>query len=85
MASKADIKFYKGVLVKLIHSKMSKDCITVTYDEVDSLLKYRAGLFEVSCKDMTHDQMQELKEYSKALATQIGVEVLDQEERTQNK
>jgi hypothetical protein len=80
MASNKDIKFYKGVLIELIRAQMSEDGLEVSHDEIDGLLKYRAGLFEVSCKDMTHEQMQDLKEWSKQFAASIGVNIKDQEE-----
>lgn len=80
MASTKDIKFYKGVLIELIRAQLNKDGVEMSYDELDGFLKYRAGLFEVSCKDMTHEQMQDLKEWSKEFAASIGVDIKDQEE-----
>jgi len=80
MASTKDIKFYKGVLIQLIRAQLTEDGVHITQDELDGFLKYRAGLFEVSCKDMTHEQMQDLKEWSKEFATSIGVDIKDQEE-----
>ena len=80
MASPKDIKFYKGVLIELIRAQLNKDGVEMSYDELDGFLKYRAGLFEVSCKDMTHEQMQDLKEWSKEFAASIVVDIKDQEE-----
>lgn len=80
MASTKDIKFYKGVLIQLIRAQLTEDGVHITQDELDGFLKYRAGLFEVSCKDMTHEQMQDLKEWSKEFAASIGVDIKDQEE-----
>lgn len=80
MARTKDIKFYKGVLIQLIRAQLTEDGVHITQDELDGFLKYRAGLFEVSCKDMTHEQMQDLKEWSKEFAASIGVDIKDQEE-----
>jgi len=74
-ASQADIKFYKGVLLVKIHDKLTSDKTYMSIDELDTFLKSYADLNELSCGEMTHEQMQILKEYSKQFASSIGMGV----------
>ena len=73
-ASKADIKFYKGVLLIAIHDKMVSDGTTISIDELDTFLKSMID-YEGSTKDITHEQMQDLKEVCKFLADQINCKI----------
>lgn len=75
-ASKADIKFYKGVLLENLHKKMVADGTTISIDELDMFLKDMI-YYEGSTKDMSHEQMQDLKEVCKFLAEQIECKIKD--------
>jgi len=74
-ASTADIKFYKGVQLVKIHDKVISDGAYMSIDELDTFLKAYANLEGLSCSDMSHDQIQVLKEYSKQFAVSIGMSV----------
>jgi hypothetical protein len=50
----------------------------MSIDEVDAFLKDYAGI-DKSCKDMTKDELNDLIEWSKQFATQIGVDIDDNE------
>ena len=76
-ASKADIKFYKGVLLEKIHTKAVNDGTIVSIYEMDNVIKDMCGVLGKSCNDITHEQMQDLKECAKFLADQLGVEIKD--------
>lgn len=79
-ASKKDIKIYKGVFLEKIQNALNESISIedsehrITKEETDLLLKYQCALhcdwkeFVESTKDMTHEQMQELKEYCKGYA-----------------
>lgn len=73
--SKKLIIFYKGVCLETIHKELIK---TDAYSkkEVDNLLKYDAGLYGKSCKNMTNDDLFELiKGTCFTFADKIGIEL----------
>ena len=72
-ASKADIKFFKGVQLIHIHNQLTKDGTFISLDELEDFLKAYADLDGVSCSKMSHEQMQELKEFTKQFACSIGM------------
>lgn len=72
-ATTKDKKFYKGVLLDKIHTKLVKDKTYISIDELDLFLKAYADLESISCNDMSHEQMQTLKEYCKQFARSIGL------------
>lgn len=74
-ASKEDIKFYKGVILIQIHDYLTKEQTFLSLEELDNFLKDYADLFGISCSDMTHNEMQELKEYSKQFAMSVGLDL----------
>ncbi len=74
-ASNGDITFFKGVLLKQIHAKVVSDGALMSSDEMEVFLKGYADLADVSCTDMSHDQMQQLKEYCKYFAMSIGLDI----------
>lgn len=78
-ASTIDIRFYKGVILQRIHSELTK-VQAISIDELDEFLKHYADLDLKSCSDMTHDEMQILKEWSKQFAMSIGVDIDDNNE-----
>lgn len=74
-ASNGDITFYKGVLLKQIHKEVVSKGAIISIDEMDLFLKDYADLPNLSCLDMSHDQMQQLKEWSKHFAMSIGLDI----------
>ena len=72
-SSTTDIKFFKGVLCVKIHDKVVSDGAYMSIDELSDILKAHADLEDISCSDMSHEQMQQLKEFSKQFATSIGM------------
>lgn len=75
-ASKADIIFFH----KLVQLILEGAKVDLSFDELKEYLKYYADLEGKSCGDMTHDELQQLKEWSKHFAVQIGVELKDIDE-----
>ena len=71
-ASKADIIFFH----KLVQLILEGAKVDLSFVELKEYLKWYADL-EKSCSDMTHDELQELKEWSKHFAVTIGVEIKD--------
>ena len=86
MATKADIKYYKGVILIEIHNKLIHDGTFWSIEELDNFLKDYADLFGLSCSDLTHWQMQQLKEMSKQFACSIGMgeDCFDKDKTTLN-
>ncbi len=82
-ATQSDIKFYKGVLLVNIHSKLVSDKTYMSIDELDEFLKAYSDLEGLSCSEMSHNQMQQLKEYCKQFAASInmGVDAFDKDKR----
>lgn len=74
-ASKGDITFFKGVALVKIHDKLVLDESPISIDELEDLLKHLSGLTGVSCSDMSHEEMQWLKERSKKFAMDIGLDI----------
>ena len=72
-ATQSDKIFYKGVLLVKIHDKLTSDGTFMSIDELDKFIKSYADLEDISCNDMSHEQMQQLKEYSKQFAASIGM------------
>jgi hypothetical protein len=68
------IKFYKGICVKKIHERLIELRSSKTITEVDKELKEYAGFNrEISTKDMTSDELNELIVWSFAFGDQIGI------------
>ena len=72
MANKKLIKFYKGVVLTQIHSKLTKDGTLLSIEQTDSLLKDFADV-DLSTIKMTNEQLQELIVWSFQFADQIGL------------
>jgi hypothetical protein len=72
-ATKSDITFYKAILLVKIHTKVVSDGAYISIDELDKFLKSYADLEGISCSNMSNEQMQILKEYSKQFACSIGM------------
>ena len=72
-ATKADIKFYKGVLLIEIQRHLNHNGEFYSIEELDNLIKYESELIFMSCSEMTTDQMQDLKEGAKKFATDKGM------------
>jgi len=68
------IKFYKGVVLVQIHSKLVSDGSIVSIDEVDDLLKDFADSVG-STKDMSKEELNDLIEISKQFALTIGLDI----------
>jgi hypothetical protein len=68
------IKFYKGICVKKIHERLIELRSSKTIAEVDKELKEYAGFNrEISTKDMTSDEINELIVWSFAYGDEIGI------------
>ena len=68
------IKFYKGVVLTKIHTRLIELRSSKTIDEVDKELKEYAGFNpNVSTKDMTSDELNELIISSFQFGDSIGV------------
>lgn len=68
------IKFYKGVVLTRIHTRLIELRSSKTIDEVDKELKEYAGFNpNVSTKDMTSDELNELIISSFQFGDSIGV------------
>jgi hypothetical protein len=68
------IKFYKGICVKKIHERLIQLRSSKTISEVDKELKEYAGFNrEISTKDMTSDEINELIVWSFAYGDEIGI------------
>ena len=57
-----------------LHKKMCEDKCGLAFDELKAFVKDMASI-EGSTKDITHEQMQELKEVCKFLADQINCKI----------
>ena len=68
------IKFYKGVVLEQIHTKLVADGTVVSIDEVDELLKSHADSVG-SCSDMSKEELKDLVEWSKQFAASIGLDI----------
>ena len=64
------IKFYKGYILTNIHSHLTKNH-AYSIQEVDDLIKYRAGLNK-SCSDMSKDELIELITESFSFGDEVG-------------
>lgn len=68
------IKFYKGVVLTRIHTRLIELRSSKTIDEVDKELKEYAGFnANVSTKEMTQDELNELIVWSFAYGDEIGI------------
>ena len=74
-ASKRDITFYKAILLEQIHKEVVSKGASISSEEMDLFLKDYADLANMSCLDMSHDQMQQLKEWSKFFAMTIDLDI----------
>lgn len=72
MANKKLIRFYKGIVLQQIHSKLTKDGTTISIEQTDSLLKDFADI-DLSTIKMANEQLQELIVWSFQFADQIGL------------
>ena len=74
--SKADIKFFKGVLLVNLHDELNKTHTRYSLEELENLLKYMSDIdLNTSVKDITKDQMQDLKESAQFLAVQCRIKI----------
>lgn len=72
--SKKLIKYYKGICLRKIHERLIELGSSKTIDEVDKELKEYAGFNrEVSTKDMTSDEINELIIWCFAYGDEIGI------------
>jgi len=68
------IKFYKSICVKKIHTRLIELRDTKTIEEVDKFLKEYAGFNKnISTKDMSSDDLNELIVWSFAFGDEIGI------------
>lgn len=68
------IKFYKGIVLTRIHTRLIELRSSKTIDEVDKELKEYAGFnANVSTKDMTSDELNELIVWSFGYGDEIGI------------
>lgn len=73
--SKNLIKFYKGIVLPKIHSKLCESG-AFSVDEVDNLLKSHVGFnLDLSCSEMTSDELNELIIWSFDFGDSIGVHI----------
>ena len=73
MSSKL-IKFYKGICLRKIHEKLEEQGILKSIELLDKELKEYAGFnCEISTKDMTSDEINELIISSFQFGDSIGV------------
>jgi len=68
------IKAFKGFVLPKIHNHVIKTT-PMSIGELEDLLKYSADLTDVSCADMSPDQLDRLIESSKQLAMQLGYDI----------
>lgn len=76
------IKYYKGVVLALIHSKLVLDDFEISVDQVDLILKTRAGLVG-STKDMANWEIHGLILESITFGEKIGIKIQLPSEREQ--
>jgi hypothetical protein len=68
------IKFYKGIILTKIHTRLIELRSSKTIEEVDKELKEYAGFNrEISTKDMTSDEINELIIWCFAYGDEIGI------------
>jgi hypothetical protein len=68
------IKFYKGICLEKIHTRLIELRDSKTINEVDKFLKEYAGFNpNVSTLDMTSDELNELIVWSFAFGDEIGI------------
>ena len=81
-ATPKDIKFYKGVMLVKIHDKLTSGGTYVSIEQLDSDLKEYADLKGISCSDMTKEQFQQLKLWSKDFIEHYSIGIdFDYDER----
>ena len=79
-ATKADIKYFKGRLLIELQKKLQEDGTIMSKDELEDYLKWMVDLDPyTSVKDITHEQMQDLKEAGKFLAAQTKIKLKEDE------
>jgi len=78
-ASKQDVKYYFAIR-DLIHKKLLKDGTLMCRDELNDFLKWYSDLENVSLSNISHDDLQILKESTKYFAHSIGLH-LDKDEK----
>ena len=83
-ASTKDKKFYKGILLIKIRRKLISDGTYYSVEELDLFLKAYADLEGISCNDMSHEEMQILKEFCKQFARSIGLVIKESKNEEQN-
>lgn len=68
------IKFYKGIILTKIHTRLIELRSSKTIEEVDKELKEYAGFNpNISTKDMTQDDLNELIVWSFGYGDEIGI------------
>jgi hypothetical protein len=68
------IKFYKGICLRKIHEKLKEQGSLKSIELLDKELKEYAGFNrEISTKDMTSDEINELIVWSFAYGDEIGI------------
>jgi cyclopropane fatty-acyl-phospholipid synthase-like methyltransferase len=82
-ATKDDKEFYFTMRDE-IHKKLSKDGVLISKPSLHDILKYNADLEEQSMKDITHEDLQTLKEWSKNFAQSIGLVIKDKKGEPDN-
>ena len=79
-ASKKDIKYFKGGLLIEIQTKLQESGTILSTGEIEDLLKWMIDINpDTSVKDITHQQMQDLKEVGKFLAAQTKIKLKEDE------
>jgi len=73
---KNDLKGYKGCVLPGIAEAILNDGIEVLESDIDIVLKAKYfETTEISCKDMTLEQLRGLKETGKIMAVNIGLDI----------
>lgn len=68
------IKFYKGICLRKIHEKLEEQGSLKSIESLDKELKEYAGFNrEISTKDMTSDEINELIVWCFAYGDEIGI------------
>lgn len=82
-AQRIDKEFYFKIRDK-IHRKLLADGNIMCKDEVHKFLKHYADLTNVSLSSITHEELQQLKEWSKQFAESIGLTIKESKNEKQN-